>query len=222
MRADKVIRAFRDTLPVMTGYVVLGLGFGILMASKGYDAFLVLSEGILIYSGTMQFVLVDMLSGGVTLSACALTALMVSARHLFYGLSMIERYHDIHGLKKFYVIYALTDETYSLVCESNDADYCFMVSLFNQSYWLIGTLAGSLVGQILKFDSRGIDFSLTALFVSICVEQWLNTEEHIPALTGLIASVLCLMIFGADNFLIPSMIAITCSLFIFRRKIENV
>ncbi len=222
MRADKVKRAFKDTLPVMTGYVVLGLGFGILMASKGYNAFIVLSEGILIYSGTMQFVLADMLSGGVTLGACALTALMVSARHLFYGLSMIERYHDIHGLKKFYVIYALTDETYSLVCEANDADYCFMVSLFNHSYWLIGTLAGSLAGQVLKFDARGIDFSLTALFLSICVEQWLNTDNHIPALTGLISSVLCLMIFGADNFLIPSMIVITCSLFIFRRKIENV
>lgn len=222
MRACKITRALRDTLPVMTGYVVLGLGFGILMASKGYNAFIVLSEGILIYSGTMQFVLADMLSGGVTLGACALTALIVSARHVFYGVSMVERYRDIHGLKKFYMIYALTDETYSLVCESDDSDYCFLVSLFNHSYWLTGTLAGSLIGQVLKFDSRGIDFSLTALFVSICVEQWLNSENHIPALAGLIASVLCLVIFGADNFLIPAMILITVSLFAFRGKIENV
>ena len=216
-----ITRALRDTLPVMTGYVVLGLGFGILMASKGYNAFLVLSEGILIYSGTMQFVLADMLSGGVSLGACALTALMVSARHVFYGVSMVERYRDIHGFRKFYMIYSLTDETYSLVCESDDSDYCFLVSLFNHAYWLIGTLAGSLAGQFLRFDSRGIDFALTALFVSICVEQWLNSENHIPALTGLISSVLCLVIFGADNFLIPAMIAITCSLFAFRGKIEN-
>ena len=221
MRADKVIHAFRDSLPVMTGYAVLGLGFGILMASKGYDVFLVLTEGILIYSGTMQFVLADMLSGSVTLSACALTALMVSARHVFYGVSMVERYRDIHGLQKFYMIFALTDETYSLVCESNDADYCFLVSLFNHSYWITGTIAGSLIGQVLKFDSRGIDFSLTALFVSICVEQWLNADTHIPALTGLTASVLCLLIFGADNFLIPAMFMITCLLFAFRGKIEN-
>ena len=221
MRADKVIRALRDSLPVMTGYVVLGLGFGVLMASKGYDAFLVLSEGILIYSGTMQFVLADMLSGGVTLSACAMTALMVSARHLFYGVSMVERYRDIHGLKKFYMIFALTDETYSLVCESNDTDYCFLVSLFNHAYWITGTVAGALIGQVLKFDSRGIDFSLTALFVSICVEQWLNADTHIPALTGLTASVLCLLIFGPDNFLIPAMILITVSLFVFRGRIEN-
>lgn len=216
-----ITRALRDTLPVMTGYVVLGLGFGILMASKGYNAFLVLSEGILIYSGTMQFVLADMLSGGVSLGACALTALMVSARHVFYGVSMVERYRDIHGFRKFYMIYSLTDETYSLVCESDDSDYCFLVSLSNHAYWLIGTLAGSLAGQFLRFDSRGIDFALTALFVSICVEQWLNSDNHIPALTGLISSVLCLVIFGADSFLIPAMIAITCSLFAFRRHIEN-
>ncbi len=222
MRTGKIIDAFKDTLPVMAGYAVLGLGFGVLMASKGYDAFLVLSEGILIYSGTMQFVLADMLSGNVTLSACVLTALMVSARHIFYGVSMSERYRDIHGLKKFYVIYALTDETYSLVCESNDADYCFLVSLFNHSYWIAGTLAGSLAGNVLKFDSRGIDFSLTALFVSICTEQWLNSDNHIPALTGLTASILCLLIFGADNFLIPSMIVITFMLFALRSKIENV
>lgn len=222
MRTGKIIDAFKDTLPVMAGYAVLGLGFGVLMASKGYDAFLVLSEGILIYSGTMQFVLADMLSGNVTLSACVLTALMVSARHIFYGVSMSERYRDIHGLKKFYVIYALTDETYSLVCESNDADYCFLVSLFNHSYWIAGTLAGSLAGNVLKFDSRGIDFSLTALFVSICTEQWLNSDNHIPALTGLTASILCLLIFGPDNFLIPSMIVITFMLFALRSKIENV
>lgn len=222
MRTGKIIDAFKDTLPVMAGYAVLGLGFGVLMASKGYDAFLVLSEGILIYSGTMQFVLADMLSGNVTLSACVLTALMVSARHIFYGVSMSERYRDIHGLKKFYVIYALTDETYSLVCESNDADYCFLVSLFNHSYWIAGTLAGSLAGNVLKFDSRGIDFSLTALFVSICTEQWLNSDNHIPALTGLTASILCLLIFGADNFLIPSMIVITFMLFALKSKIENV
>lgn len=222
MRTGKIIDAFKDTLPVMAGYAVLGLGFGVLMASKGYDAFLVLSEGILIYSGTMQFVLADMLSGNVTLSACVLTALMVSARHIFYGVSMSERYRDIHGLKKFYVIYALTDETYSLVCESNDADYCFLVSLFNHSYWIAGTLAGSLAGNVLKFDSRGIDFSLTALFVSICTEQWLNSDNHIPVLTGLTASILCLLIFGPDNFLIPSMIVITFMLFALRSKIENV
>ena len=219
MRAG-VVRAIHDTLPVMAGYVVLGIGFGILLSTKGYNALWALAMCIVIYSGTMQFVAIDMFSGGVSLSAAGLTALMVSARHLFYGISMVERYRNIHGLRKAYVIYALTDETYSLVCEADDADYCFLVSLLNHSYWITGCVIGALLGQVLKFDARGIDFALTALFVSICVDQWLNSERHIPALTGFVASVLCLVIFGADNFLIPSMIIITLMLFVLRGKIE--
>lgn len=223
MRASGTIaRALHDTIPVMTGYIVLGMGFGILRSTKGYGVFWAFAMGIIIYSGTMQFVAADMFTAGTALSSAGMTALMVSARHLFYGLSMVERYRNIHGLKKLYVIYALTDETYSLVCGSDDEDYCFWVSLLDQCYWVGGSVIGALLGQVLPFDSRGIDFALTALFVSICVDQWLNSEEHTPALTGLIASVICLLIFGRDNFLIPSMIAITCSLFALRGRIENV
>ncbi len=221
MRAG-IVRAIRDTIPVMTGYVVLGIGFGILLSTKGYGVLWALSMGLLIYSGTMQFVAAEMFTAGTALGTAGMTALMVSARHLFYGLSMIERYRDIHGLKKAYMIYALTDETYSLVCESDDEDYCFWVSLLDHSYWLIGGIIGSVLGQVLKFDSRGIDFALTALFVSICVDQWLSSEEHIPALTGIISSVVCLVIFGADSFLIPAMIVITLMLFVLRGKIESV
>lgn len=221
MRAG-IVRAIRDTIPVMTGYVVLGIGFGILLSTKGYGVLWALSMGLLIYSGTMQFVAAEMFTAGTALGTAGMTALMVSARHLFYGLSMIERYRDIHGLKKAYMIYALTDETYSLVCESDDEDYCFWVSLLDHSYWLIGGIIGSVLGQVLKFDSRGIDFALTALFVSICVDQWLSSEEHIPALTGIISSVVCLVIFGADSFLIPAMIVITAVLFALRRRIEGV
>ena len=223
MRASGVItRALKDTLPVMTGYLVLGLGFGILLSTKGYNALWAFSMGILIYSGTMQFVAIDLFVSGASLGAVSLTALMVSARHLFYGISMIERYGKIRGLKKFYVIYALTDETYSLVCESNDEDYCFWVSLFDHSYWVLGCFAGGILGQLLPFNFEGIDFSLTALFITICVEQWLNSENHSPALIGFASSLLCLVIFGASNFLIPSMILITIGLFVMRRKIESV
>ena len=228
MRAGVIARAVRDTIPVMTGYLVLGIGFGILLSTKGYGAFWPLFTGTAIYSGTMQFVVAEMFTAHTTLGAVGLTALMVSARHVFYGISMVERYRNIHGLKKAYMIYALTDETYSLVClprrgyESDDEDYCFWVSLLDQSYWVLGGVLGSVLGQVLRFDSRGIDFALTALFVSICVEQWLNSERHIPALVGLIASVMCLMIFGADNFLIPSMVIITLMLFVLRGRIENV
>ena len=213
-------RAFKDSLPVLTGYLVLGIGYGILMNAKGYNALWSLAAGLIIYSGTMQFVAIDLFAGA-SFAATALTSLMVSARHLFYGISMVNRYKNIHCLKKFYMIYALTDETYSLVCESGDENYCFWVSLLDQSYWVIGGFLGGLLGQIIPFNSKGIDFALTALFITICVEQWLNTENHYPALTGLLASVLSLIIFGSENFLIPSMILITVMLFVLRKKIET-
>ena len=223
MRASRgIIHVFHDTIPVMTGYLALGIGFGILLSTKGYGALWAFVMGIAIYSGTMQFIAIEMFTAGTTLGTCAGTALMVSARHIFYGLTMSERYKNIHGLKKAYMIYALTDETYSLVCESDDADYCFYVSLLDHSYWLAGGVIGALLGQVIAFDARGVDFVLTALFVSICVEQWLASENHRPAMTGFAASVLCLLIFGADNFLIPSMILIAFALLLMRGKAENV
>ena len=222
MRASGSIiaKAFRDSVPVMAGYLVLGMGFGILLSAKGYGVLWAFAMGIIIYSGTMQFAAAEMFTGGAALTEAAMTALMMGARHIFYGLTMSERYKNIHGLKKAYMIFSLTDETYSLVCESDDGDYCFWVSLFDHVYWVTGGVIGSLLGEILPFDSRGIDFALTALFVSICTDQWLNTENHYPALIGFTASILCLLIFGAGNFLIPSMISVTVMLFAMRGKID--
>ena len=214
------MRAFRDSIPVMAGYIVLGMGFGILLSAKGYGVLWAVAAGIIIYSGTMQFAAAEMFTGGAALAEAAMTAAMMGARHIFYGLTMSERYKNIHGLKKAYMIFSLTDETYSLVCESDDEDYCFLVSLFDHIYWITGGIIGSLLGEILTFDSRGIDFALTALFVSICTEQWLNAENHLPAVIGFSASILCLVIFGAGNFLIPSMISVTVMLFAFRGKID--
>lgn len=215
-----IARAFRDSVPVMAGYIVLGMGFGILLSAKGYGVLWAIAAGIIIYSGTMQYAAAEMFTGGAALAEAAMTAAMMGARHIFYGVTMSERYKNIHGLRKAYMIFALTDETYSLVCESDDEDYCFFVSLFNHSYWITGGVIGSLLGEILPFDSRGIDFALTALFVSICTEQWLNAENHYPALIGFSASILCLVIFGAGNFLIPSMISVTVMLFAMRGRID--
>ena len=215
-----ITKALKDTLPIMMGYLVLGFGFGILLSTKGHNFLWAISMCLIIYSGTMQYMAIELFSVP-SLITTALTALMSGARHLFYGISMVERYKEIHGLKKFYLIYALTDETYSLVCESNDEDYCFWVSILDHSYWITGSVIGAIFGQILKFDSRGIDFSLTALFVIICTEQWLNSKNHVPALIGFFASILCLLIFGAENFLVPSMILITIILFLFRDRIEG-
>ena len=225
MRTSGVLaQAFRASLPVMTGYIVLGLGFGILLSTRGYNAFWALMMSLVIYSGTMQFVAIDLFTSGASLAATGMTSLMVSARHLFYGLSMIERYGKVSGLRKFYMIFALTDETYSLVCGADNyndnEDYCFWVSLLNHIYWTFGGVLGALLGRVLPFDYRGIDFALTALFVSICVEQWLDNDNHYSSLTGFIASTLCLALFGADSFLIPSMLLITLTLSIMRERID--
>ena len=206
--------AFIKSLPVMAGYIVLGIGFGILLKKAGYGLFWAFLMSFAIYAGSMQYVTVSLLTSGASLISAALTALMVNARHLFYGISMIDKYKDA-GKKEPYLIFALTDETYSLLCaddypEGEDKHwYSFFVSLFDQCYWITGSLIGSILGSVITFNTAGIDFSMTALFVTVFVEQWLTTKNHLPAIAGLLCSIGCLLIFGADNFLIPTMIAIT-------------
>ena len=209
-----VKKAFIDTIPVMTGYVVLGIGFGILLRTNGYGGLWALAMSVFIYAGSMQYVLVGLLSGGASFLTTALTTFMVNARHLFYGISMIDRYKNT-GWKKPYLIFALTDETYSLVChipedmdDKESKNYCFLVSLFNQIYWIIGSLLGVILGQVVPFSMEGIDFALTALFITIFTDQWLKTKNHLAALIGVGATVICLLIFGSGNFLVPSMIVI--------------
>ncbi len=214
------------TLPVMTGYIVLGIGFGILLESHGYGILCSLAMAVFIYAGSMQYVAINLITGGASLITTALTTLMVNARHLFYGISMVDKYKKT-GAKKLYLIFALTDETYSLVCtddypENTDPkNYQFAVSLVNHIYWITGCAAGSLIGSAITFNTAGIDFCMTALFVTIFVEQWLSTKQHIPALIGLGSSILCLLIFGADAFLIPSMVLIAALLLICRRFLER-
>ena len=215
-------RAFVATLPVMAGYLVLGTGFGILFQSKGYGLLWAAAMSIFVYAGSMQYLAVDLLTGGVSLIAAAVTTLMVNARHLFYGISMIGKYQNM-GPFKPYLIFGLTDETYSLNCVDLPQDitnaplYYFLVTILNQSYWVLGTVMGSLLGQIIPFSTEGIDFSLTALFITVFVEQWKSTKDHIPAIIGVVSSVVCLAIFGTGNFLIPTMILITLLLTLYRK-----
>ncbi|MBQ8648966.1 MAG: AzlC family ABC transporter permease [Clostridia bacterium] len=222
--SEALKKAFIASLPVMAGYSVLSIGFGILLNSKGFGVGWALAMSVFIYAGSMQYLAVELLAGGVSLITAALTALMVNARHLFYGVSMIERYKNA-GKKKPYMIFALTDEVFSLCCGEPPAGvenkhlYYFLVSLFNQCYWVIGSVIGSLIGNIIPFSTEGIDFALTALFVTVFIDQWRNTDNHKPAITGILASAVCLLIFGADNFLIPAMLVIIIVLSLgYRRK----
>ncbi len=209
--------ALKDTMPVMAGYVVMGIGFGVLLRVNGYNFLWSILMGLVIYSGTMQFVAIDLITAPASLFSTAITALMMGARHLFYGLSVVDKYDkNKSAFKKFYSMYALTDETYSLVCNADDLEYCFYVSVLDHSYWVIGGVIGSLLGEVLPFNPKGIDFSLTALFITICVDQWRDKKNRLPALIGLGAGILSLIIFGRENLLIPTMILIITGLFFIR------
>ena len=216
--------AFRASLPVMAGYIVLGLGFGVLLQNQGYSFLWALLMSASIYAGSMQYAALDLISGGASLITTALMTLMINARHFFYGLSMLDRYQKA-GRAKPYLVFSLTDETYSLVCSPapegvDETRYYLLVSLLNQLYWITGSTLGGLLGPILPFDSTGMDFAMTALFVVIFVEQWLSAKTHIPALLGLGIATACLMLLGPARFVIPSMVLITLSLAALRIRLE--
>lgn len=226
MQKGAVRTAFLDTVPVMTGYVFLGFGFGIVMYQSGYGPLWSIAMSLLIYAGSMQYVAVGLLTGGAGFLTTALTTVVVNARHLFYGISMVDAYKDA-GRRKPYMIFALTDETYSLVSRNRIPEgisrhsYCFLVSLFDHSYWVGGTALGALAGNLLPINFEGIEFVLTALFVTIFAEQWLSTKNHLPAIIGVTATALCLLVFGKDVFLIPSMALIAGALILMQRRSDH-
>ncbi len=226
VRREDIRKAFIASVPVMAGYIVLGAGFGIVLETKGLGLIWAVAMSVFIYAGSMQYVAIELITGGASLITTALTTLMVNARHLFYGISMVDKYKGA-GKKKPYLIFALTDETYSLVCSdesvkdvNNKYLYYFTVSLLNQIYWITGTVIGSLSGRMINFSTGGIDFALTALFVTIFTEQWISEKNHGPAIAGLASSILCLIVFGKDNFLIPAMCCIVAVLG-FMRKMQG-
>lgn len=223
MKRSLLKTVFLDTVPVLTGYLFLGAGFGILLSEAGYGPGWALLMSICVYAGSGQYLLVSLLTSGASLLSNAVATLLVNARHLFYGISLIDTYKDA-GPKKPYMIFSLTDETYSLVTQAklpegiDKTAYCFWVSFFDQCYWIAGCTLGNLAGHLLPVDFTGVSFVLTALFVTMFVEQWLSAKDHGPALTGVICTVVCLLIFGSELFLIPSMAAIA-GLLILQHKV---
>ena len=213
MKKKALWTVFKDTLPVLTGYLFLGIGFGILLSEKGYGIGWAFAMALFMYAGSAQYLAVNLLSGGASLISAALATLFVNARHIFYGISLVDTYKDM-GKKKPYMIFALTDETYSLVTQNQPpkgmtrGQYCFLVSVMDHIYWVAGCTLGGLLGAALPINFAGIEFVLTALFVTLFVEQWLSSPNHRSAIIGVASSALCLLIFGKDLFLIPSMVAI--------------
>lgn len=211
-------RACKDTIPVFTGYLFLGFGFGLILRAAGYPVVLAPIMGLSILAGSMQYAAVGLMTGGASLLTAALTTVFINARYLFYGISMLEPYRNA-GRRKPYLIFTLTDETYALVCREHEdlspeqlLDYRFLVSLLDHIYWILGCTLGAVTGSLVHFNSAGIDFVLTALFLTMFTQQWLDEKKHGPALIGVLASVVCLVLFGSETFLIPAMLAIACIL----------
>ncbi|WP_051280732.1 AzlC family ABC transporter permease [Anaerovorax odorimutans] len=218
--------AFPITIPVFLGYIPLGIAFGLLIQDAGYGLLWAIISSISIYSGTGQFVEVNFLSSATPLLEITMIIIILNARLMFYGLSFIDTFQKM-GKKKWYIIFALTDETYSILCaikppEDVDEDkFMFALSMMNHLYWIIGGIIGVIAGSFITINTAGMDFIMTALFVVLCMDQWKAYACHEPVFAGFICSVMALLIFGPEGFMIPSMIAILIVLLFRRKKIEE-
>ena len=218
--------AFPYTIPIFAGFWFLGLTYGIYMNVSGFSFLYPMLMSLTIFAGSMEFVTVNMLLGSFNPVQAFVMTLMINARHLFYGISMLEKFRGT-GLKKLYLIFGMCDESFSINYTAEippDVDkgwFMFFVTLLNQFYWFSGSTLGGIFGSLIHFNTEGLDFVMTAMFVVIFMEQWLKDKRHTSALLGLGVSVLCLLIFGADNFIIPSMAAMLILLTFMRKPIEN-
>jgi len=208
--------AFVQTIPVMLGYLFLGIAFGLMLQDAGYSFWWAFISSTFIYAGSMQFVLVSMLSGGMSILYAAVMTLFINGRHLFYGLSFIEKFREM-GKAYPYMVFSLTDETYSVLCSLNPPDglnekkVSFWVAFLDHFYWITGSVLGGVIGQLISFDTTGIDFSMTALFIVIVLNQWKEKKGRFAAITGAVCGLLSLIIFGPDRFLLP---ALTVTVFV--------
>lgn len=218
-------QVFPQTIPVMAGYLSLGIAFGLLLQSIGYGPVWAFAMSLFIYAGSAQFLAVELLAAGATVTQVALLTFLLNFRHLFYGLSMLEKYRGT-GIRKLYLIFGLTDETYALLTGYKapeglrEKDYYVAVTLMNQFYWILGSVVGSVAGGIFPFDTTGIDFAMTALFAVLVVEQWKTHKNHIPAISGFVITIAALYLFGADHFLIPALIVMSVVLLCMRSTLN--
>lgn len=205
--------AFPLTLPICVGFLFLGMSYGFLMKSSGFATLWTAAMSLFIFAGSMEFIAMNLLLASFNPIYSFLLTLMVNARHLFYGISMLERYRGM-GWKKPYLVFGLCDETFSINCTAKVPEgvdrgtFYLIVTMLNQCYWVTGAITGSLLGNILTFNTEGLDFVMTSLFTVMLVNQWEEKKDHRPAIAGIAASLLCLLVFGSDIFLIPAMSAI--------------
>lgn len=226
MRWKAFKAAFPYTIPIFTGFWFLGLTYGIYMKVSGFSFVYPMLMSLTIFGGSLEFVAVSMLLGRFAPVQSLIMVLMIQARHLFYGIAMLDRFKGM-GWKKAYLIFGMCDETFSINCTARIPEgvdkgwFMFFVTLLNQFYWVSAATTGGLLGSLITFNTEGLDFVMTAMFVVIFLEQWLKEKRHHSAYIGLAASVICLWIFGADSFMVPSMVCIIAGLTLFRKPIEK-
>lgn len=218
--------AFPHTIPIFAGFWFLGMAYGIYMNVSGFSFWYPMLMALTIFGGSLEFVAVTMLLGSFAPLQTLIMTLMIQARHLFYGIAMLDKFKGM-GWKRFYLIFGMCDETFSInytakIPEGIDRGwFMFFVTLLNHLYWVTGSTIGGLLGSLITFDTEGLDFVMTAMFVVIFLEQWLKEKRHYTALIGVLVSAVCLLCFGADSFMIPTMVCILCLLTVFRRPIER-
>ena len=223
MRKKAFQAAFPYTIPIFAGFWFLALAYGIYMNANGFPYPMLMS--LLIYGGSLECVAVEMLLSPFAPMQVFIMTLLIQARHIFYGISMLDRFKGM-GWKKFYLIFGMCDETFSVNYTADipeDVDrgwFMFFVTLLNQLYWVSGATVGGLVGSLLKFDTTGISFVMTAMFVVIFLEQWLKEDNHISSLVGVAAALVCRICFGADSFMLPTMAVIVLLLAASRKRLE--
>ena len=218
--------AFPHTIPILAGFLFLGITYGVYMTQSGFPFWYPMLTSALVFGGSLEFVIVNLLLGAFNPLQAFVMALMVQARHLFYGVTMLDRYKGV-GKKKLYMIFGLCDETFSINCAAEIPEgvdkgwFMFFVTILDQFYWFSGATLGAICGSIITFNTEGLDFAMTAMFVVIFIEQWRKDRQHISALIGLGCSLIALWIFGAGDFLLPAMAAILALLSLARRPIAK-
>ena len=218
--------AFPHTIPIFAGFCFLGMTYGIYMNLSGFSFWYPMLMSLTIFAGSAEFVAVNMLLGAFNPLQALTITLMINARHLFYGISMLDKYRG-NGLKDIYLIFGMCDESFSINYTANipaDVDrgwFMFCVTLLNHCYWFFGATLGGIFGSLIHFNTEGLDFVMTAMFVVIFMEQWMKEKNHISALVGIGISLLCLMAFGSENFIIPAMVGILGVLTLLRKPLQE-
>lgn len=226
MKRKALQAAFPHTIPILAGFGFLGISYGMLMSAAGHPVWLSVAMSIFVYAGSMQFVTIELLAMAFAPVQAFLMAVMVNARHIFYGISMLEKYGNMGGAKP-YLIFGMSDETFSINYTAKAPDgvdkkwFMVWITVLNHLYWVLGTLTGAVLGNVLPFDTEGLDFAMTAMFVVILLEQLQKKQSRPTALLGLGISALCLLVFGAGDFIIPAMVGILLALAVLQKPLKK-